>query len=537
MQAAVVTSVLSRLGYNRHMPRSVGFAPKSIGGIGILDLPTEQGAAQLKLLFTHLRSKSYIYNAIVILLESYQITAGTLKSPFLDTSHRLYVDSPWIQSIQQFLRKIKGTIEIPELKQISLIRQHDRAIMPSTTTDFSKLELECINACRIFPQVNVFSEICTDTGTRILLEAETGSLDSEGKTLLWKISKSTIRWPLQQYPPRSSWIVWKKFIATHTDQYRKLNHPLGGWNSNCHHQRKWFITYIENKIHHTGTVPTTIFVEVPSRSRHSRTWKVLDHHTITEDRVFTPITLIQFHQDELTIAQFPKQISSHPKRRSSKCTQVPVKVEEYSQIDDTPITVSYACFPGNTSTTMTATITQNSLPVLTTKATVGNDESSNNLTYQAYGVVIPLLIVKHKIGDKLGDQTIIVLCNQKYIRKHLLKATTKHKTPSMCYTNDWDLFDIASTVLTKCKKFTVSLPTKLHQHNIGTKTPIQKDTVIIQWKAIHLRINNNRVASDYPTALREASAKTKSTVTIETSLDGVTTQYETFNGNHIAQHS
>jgi hypothetical protein len=42
IQSRSVSSVLSRLGYNRHMPRQVVFASKLYGGIGLLNLPTEQ---------------------------------------------------------------------------------------------------------------------------------------------------------------------------------------------------------------------------------------------------------------------------------------------------------------------------------------------------------------------------------------------------------------------------------------------------------------------------------------------------------------
>jgi hypothetical protein len=51
IQKPVVCSVLSRKGYNQHMPRAVVFGSILKGGIGLLDLYLEQGAQQIKCLY------------------------------------------------------------------------------------------------------------------------------------------------------------------------------------------------------------------------------------------------------------------------------------------------------------------------------------------------------------------------------------------------------------------------------------------------------------------------------------------------------
>jgi hypothetical protein len=139
IQQPVVNSVLSRVGYNKQMPRSVVFAAKTRGGIGLLDLPTEQGTSQIKLIVSHLRARSYIHDTMMILLESYQVHAGTIQSPFIDTTNSGYVDAPWMQSVQTFLRTINGTIFIPSYKTIVHNRINDRTIM-SNSNIFTKSE-------------------------------------------------------------------------------------------------------------------------------------------------------------------------------------------------------------------------------------------------------------------------------------------------------------------------------------------------------------------------------------------------------------
>jgi hypothetical protein len=80
VQQTTINSVLPRLGYNRHMPRAVVFATKSRGGLGILNLPTEQGTSQVQLIIVHLRARTYLYDTIIILLETFQLLAGLSTS-------------------------------------------------------------------------------------------------------------------------------------------------------------------------------------------------------------------------------------------------------------------------------------------------------------------------------------------------------------------------------------------------------------------------------------------------------------------------
>jgi hypothetical protein len=57
IQQPVITSVLSWLGYNKNMPRSVIHLSATYGGVGLLDLYTEQGCSQVQVMLSHLRAK------------------------------------------------------------------------------------------------------------------------------------------------------------------------------------------------------------------------------------------------------------------------------------------------------------------------------------------------------------------------------------------------------------------------------------------------------------------------------------------------
>jgi hypothetical protein len=54
IQSPIIDTVLTKLGFNRHMPRSVVFAPTTLGGIGQLDLFTEQGCSKIITIISHI---------------------------------------------------------------------------------------------------------------------------------------------------------------------------------------------------------------------------------------------------------------------------------------------------------------------------------------------------------------------------------------------------------------------------------------------------------------------------------------------------
>jgi hypothetical protein len=155
IQQPDISSVLSRLGYNKNMPRAIIHASSMYGGVGLLDLFTEQGCSQIQLILEHLRTQKYLHNQIISLLESYQVLTG-ITTPALENIVPItYVHSPWTNTVRQFFLQIDATITIPQLQTIHCIRQNDKAIMDSTTLSlYSKSEQEMINACRLFLKVN-----------------------------------------------------------------------------------------------------------------------------------------------------------------------------------------------------------------------------------------------------------------------------------------------------------------------------------------------------------------------------------------------
>jgi hypothetical protein len=212
LQKPVIQAVLSRMGFNNHMPRALVYAYKRYGGIGLLDLYSEQSLSQVNLLITHLRSISYLRNTLIILLETYQIASGYLGNPLENFTVTTNVHSPWIQSIRAFLNNVQGKIIIPELATTKKLRQHDKAIMElAVQGDFLKSELECINTCRIFLQVTSLAEITNDRGDMFLPQVTKGQVNQSNQPKLHKVPKSLLSWPVQTPPSTKAWRIWKQF--------------------------------------------------------------------------------------------------------------------------------------------------------------------------------------------------------------------------------------------------------------------------------------------------------------------------------------
>jgi hypothetical protein len=72
-QQIITRAILPKLGFNRHFPSPVVYAPVQYGGIGIQDMATEQEIAHTALVLGHFRANTDIATSLYILLESYML--------------------------------------------------------------------------------------------------------------------------------------------------------------------------------------------------------------------------------------------------------------------------------------------------------------------------------------------------------------------------------------------------------------------------------------------------------------------------------
>jgi hypothetical protein len=144
--------------------------------------------------------------------------------------------------------------------------------MSHETYNFTKYDIECINACRLFLQVNFLSEISANRGTTLLQQAIKGTTDQYEHPILWQISHSNLKWPHQPRPPQKSWHKWKRYLQFRTSPTFQILIPLGETLISSHEQREWRYTLVEQTLLDRTTQPYTTLSPTPSRTRHTTSY-------------------------------------------------------------------------------------------------------------------------------------------------------------------------------------------------------------------------------------------------------------------------
>ena len=242
IQKPAVTTFLNLMGFNRHMPRPVVFGPIKFGGLGLAHLGIEQGVQKILFIIRHIRSKTTMGNMITALVHNYQLTAGT-SQPILQRTEPLpHCEGTWLDLARDFLHFINGTIELEYDYTTKKLRENDAHLMDIVlASNYSNSEKAAFNRCRIFLQVTLLSEITDQTGKSLLTDILNTTALCSGHSPLARISLSTLQWPQQACPNKTTWGIWCRIIKTTilTTQ-QKLRHPLGRWHRNWTlHPRRW----------------------------------------------------------------------------------------------------------------------------------------------------------------------------------------------------------------------------------------------------------------------------------------------------------
>jgi hypothetical protein len=242
-QKHLVHALIPRLGLSRHTPLAVIYASNELGGIGIQDLPTEQGLAHVTFLIGCIRDNKEASRSVFALLESYIVATGLMGSPLIKTGIIPYVESPWMDTTRAFMERNQITIEIPELQVLQPLRQRDQGIMAMAMEYTTKKNrLVAINNCRLFLQINTLAEITTLNGREIWKAAYDGTITQTQNPGLHNITQSTLNWPIQDRPPASAWRIWKKFLCTKLrGNSLALKHKLSEWYQKTDTHRTWTI--------------------------------------------------------------------------------------------------------------------------------------------------------------------------------------------------------------------------------------------------------------------------------------------------------
>jgi len=198
--------ILSKLGYNRNMPKAVVYTPTSHGGIGLQNLHTEQGIQQTLHIIKHLHDHTHLGSFTKVTIKAHQIYTGISKPILEDTTTLPWMPNQWITNVWAFLHKISGTIHLQQPWVIPLLRQHNHHIMKDLLdAGYSANDLQTLNNCQMFLQVTTLAEISDHTRNRLLTEAY---LNNNKTPSLQSISTSILKWPTQPNPAKPAWSLW-----------------------------------------------------------------------------------------------------------------------------------------------------------------------------------------------------------------------------------------------------------------------------------------------------------------------------------------
>jgi hypothetical protein len=169
VQSLMTACILNKLGYNRHYPHAVAFAPTSMFGCGLIDLRVEQGMMQIQALLDYVGTQQRVGLVMLISLRHLQTEAGVsfdlLATPQVELP---YLTDCWILSLRRFCADSNISLRVRRNRIPSVSREGDSMLMDKAITlGLTKQELIDLNLVRIFLGVTTVSDIATADGSKL----------------------------------------------------------------------------------------------------------------------------------------------------------------------------------------------------------------------------------------------------------------------------------------------------------------------------------------------------------------------------------
>jgi hypothetical protein len=162
---------------------------------------------------------------IWIALQWAQVTTGVGFELLREPGHFLpHAVGRWFSSLRDFLADSELTLTIANVYTVCPRREGDLVLMDEARTgNYTSGDVQAINRCRLYLQVECLSDICTADG----LGLDPG-LKARPPTVS---SQSMIQWPRQELPGKFSWAVWRRFLRQYTpdSSLNQLREALGAW--------------------------------------------------------------------------------------------------------------------------------------------------------------------------------------------------------------------------------------------------------------------------------------------------------------------
>jgi hypothetical protein len=127
-----------------------------------------------------------------------------LEWPEKDAPH---LECEWLHSIRTGLATIGARIECTNPFVYKPRRKFGSHIMdPICECErFNTTQLRKINACRLYLQVTLLSDVTTPCGKYIIIAYYSGKIEN-------RINWPTVQYPRQELPDKASWALWRRAL-------------------------------------------------------------------------------------------------------------------------------------------------------------------------------------------------------------------------------------------------------------------------------------------------------------------------------------
>ena len=167
VQSLMTATILNKLGYNRHYPQSVAFAPLHQFGVGLVDLRIEQGLSQAQSLLDYIGTDHKIGRVMLISLRHLQVEAGvSFDLPSQPAISKVtYLTDCWLVSLRKFCAEYNVSFKVMKNRIPTISRIDDKLLMDvALTMTFSCQELVDLNLIRIYLRATTVSDIASADG-------------------------------------------------------------------------------------------------------------------------------------------------------------------------------------------------------------------------------------------------------------------------------------------------------------------------------------------------------------------------------------
>jgi len=266
------SKVLPKCGITSKFPITHRYLSQRFQGLNLPNLYSTQEISKIKELLNFGYTNTTCWDQMKLGLEHLQLRLGSqdiiYSLPFSRLEH--LIPNSWFKTQWKFINhqnlKIKGwTAQIPPL------RENDQHLMIKfVEKGVPKEDLQTLNKCRYYLQVNTLAEVSTGDGLRIKLSI------LDGHRPIDRISP--YKWQTTQKPTVRDWKVWSQYLKSTfsmNPDSRILRHPMGKWEAHILEASRWFYHKDANRI----------FQRIPNSTLFKKYEYTLDIRTSPRSRI------------------------------------------------------------------------------------------------------------------------------------------------------------------------------------------------------------------------------------------------------------